>query len=365
MTQISNLFRMPQMDGAAPSEATGLANSTFMLGMEFELEEVGMEDDDVVEAPSGYDVHSDASLRRGLEYVFDEPAAGDQILQRIGAMADFLHDRDYSTSERTSTHIHLNMRDQGATVEKARCMFGLVYLIEPAIFRFADENRKWCGYCQPLTDMPQQRIGDIISGQDDLFLSGANGQQHTDKYFGLNLKSLSRHGTIEFRYFPGWSGYEDALAWVNLVMEIREAVTCFSSLADMLSVASSAPALRAILAEAMPKSYAALSGLVEDVEIERRAGFLTALREVHLIQPPSIPSRLSSVQAGSTMAALLSTLTNINVSSGTRAAAALADVISSGALDSGMIEDLRQVISTTTNSEFIRLFEDAVQQSLV
>lgn len=363
MTQISNLFRMSSSGTVAPSEAEGLVNSTYMVGMEFELEDVGRGGEGEIEVPNGYDVHSDASLRNGLEFVFDGPAYGSGVLRRINSMSDFLEDRNYSTSERTSTHIHLNMRDMAATVEKARCMFGLVYLIEPAIFRFADENRKWCGYCQPLTDMPQQRIGDIISGEDDLFLSGAQGQQHNDKYFGFNLKSLSRHGTIEFRYFPGWSGSEDALSWVNLVMEIREAVTCFNDLPDMLSVASNAQALRAILAEAMPKSYARLAGLVEDVEIERRAGFLAALREVHLIQPPSVPSRLSSVQADSTMAALLAAITDVNVSRDSRAVAALTDIISSGALDNDLLGDLRQVLSATTSSEFVRMFEEAVRQS--
>lgn len=361
MTQISTLFGISPSSSSRRGPIAGLASPSMMVGMEFELEEVGRGPEGSGEVPSGYDVHSDGSLRNGVEYVFAGGSSGEQIIHRIASMTNFLEGREFSTSERTSTHIHLNMRDNAATAEVVRRMFGLVYLIEPAIFRFADENRKWCGYCQPLTDMPQQRLGDIISGDDTSLRVGAQGQQHNDKYFGFNLKSLSRHGTVEFRYFPGWSGGEDALAWVNLVMEVRLAAMHFDDLSGLLAAASSASDFRAVLAEAMPLSYSRLASLVEDSEIERRANYLSALRSVHTIQPPSIPNRMASVVADSSMAALLDSLLNMRISENGRAVSTLSDIVSSGALTPDLLEDLRSVMRSSSSSEFIRMFEEAVR----
>lgn len=363
MTQIATLFGMSTTPTRTRPAIEGMSSSNMAVGLEFELEDVEGDSDNDHRIPAGYDIHGDGSLRNGVEYVFSGGAAGETILQRLDSMAAFLEGRSFSTSERTSTHIHLNMRDTAATAEVVRRMFGLVYLIEPAIFRFADENRKWCGYCQPLTDMPQQRLGDIISGNDESLRAGANGQQHNDKYFGFNLKSLSRHGTVEFRYFPGWSGRRNALSWVNLVMEIRSAAMHFDDLPGLLATAGNAADFRTVLAEAMPLSYEQLASGIEDTEIERRANYLTSLRAVHSIQPPTIPSRMATVQASSSMATLLETLLNYRISENGRALSTLTDIVSSGALTPELLEDLRSVMRSSSSNEFISMFEDAVRSA--
>lgn len=338
------------------------SSSHYLLGIEFELESVARdsyEDSNGYRLPSGYDIHHDASLRDGIELVFDGPTNGVTIDRRVRNMEAFLADRSYITSERTSTHIHLNMSDDAATVELARTMFALTYMIEPAIFRFADENRKWCSYCQPISDMTQQRFGDIVAGTDRQFVSGANGSTHSDKYYGFNLKSLSRHGTIEFRYFPGWVDRATTNSWINLVMEIRLAAESIGSLDSLMTLAEDTDDLWLHLAAVMPESHERLRSLIEDVEISRRAAYVKSIREVHSVQPVIAPARISSVDPDSSMAAMLAAIMQASFTGADRAAEIVREVVSSSRLTQDVIDDLRNVLESSSTEEVIRLFDSA------
>lgn len=332
----------------------------FLLGVEFELEDVSDSHD---EQPEGYERHGDGSLRNGVEYVFEEPLPRQATVDAITEMEEFLSTREYSTSERTSTHIHLNMLDSNSSRRLASTMFALVYMIEPAIFRAADENRKWCGYCQPLSDMPQQRVIDLLSDDDSRFRTGALGEGHADKYFGLNMKSLSRHGTIEFRYFPGWQGKAAALRWIDLVVELRIAAETIGSVSNALSAGSSADSLRTLLREAMPSAYSMIADGVEDSEIERRAEYLQALIANRQLPVAIGVSRLASVEAGSSMEQFMARAFGASVSADGRKAMLLAELVRNGSLTTDLVQDLDSVLRNTTDAAFYELFRDTLNNT--
>lgn len=355
MSTICRLFGHSPYTGFTTTSGGVYVNDRVLLGLEFELEGMdsgGREDVD------GFDRHSDASLRDGVEYVFDSGSSGGAALSRVRTMGAFLAANTYSTSERTSTHIHMNMRD-GATMDTVRSIYSLVFLIEPAIFRFADENRKWCSYCQPLTDMSQARTGDIIAGPtDSAFRNGVVGHSHQDKYHGLNLKALSSHGTLEFRYFPGWVDVDTTNSWINLVLEIRMAAEAASGMDGILAMGMEPSSLREFLAAHMPRSFNNLMCLVEDTEIKRRALYLQGVRDVHAVQPLVAPSRLSAVLRDSAMAQVLQNLLNLNLTTEGRAAETIADIINNGNLSEEMIEELAEVLRSTASVDFLRVMEE-------
>lgn len=349
---ISSLFGLYERNNPGPRD--------FLLGIEFELEDVS---DSSIVRPEGYVTHHDGSLRNGIEYVFEEPLARHGTVDAITEMEEFLSDRSYSTSERTSTHIHLNMVDSASTRTLASTLFALVYMIEPAIFRAADENRKWCGYCQPLSDMPQQRVIDLLSDDNSRFRTGVRGESHADKYFGLNMKSLSRHGTIEFRYFPGWRDRATTLRWIDLVVGLRVAAETIGSVSSALSAGSSADSLRTLLREAMPAAYGMIADGIEDSEIERRAEYLQALITNQQLPVAVGVSRLTSVEAGSSMEQYMASVFGVSVSSEGRKAILLAELVRNGSLTPDLVQDLDSVLRNTTDTSFYELFRNTLNNT--
>lgn len=46
---------------------------------------------------------------------------------------------------------------------------------------------------------------------------------NADKYYGFNINSINKHGTVEFRYFPGGPTEEQLLDWVLYCTEVKSA----------------------------------------------------------------------------------------------------------------------------------------------
>lgn len=217
-TPIYTLYTSEKLVSAPADPVRALVDSDLLMGVEYEVEDY---EGDLENRASLWSVHSDASLRNGVEFVFSRPLSG---ATAVRALQDFERSKHtFNTSERTSTHIHFNAAD-GCTIGQVRSLFALMYMIEPAVFRIASEDRKWCSYCQPLTDYSPQRLIRLLgSSNQSQFVEAARGERHQDKYYGMNMSSLNRHTTIEFRYFPGVVNFEVTLKWINLLQTIRNA----------------------------------------------------------------------------------------------------------------------------------------------
>lgn len=313
------------------------------IGIEFELEDWGSGDFD-----SHWATHSDQSLRNGVEFVFARPKMGQEIETALDLFVEKAASTTYSISERTSTHIHMDMSD-GMTVGDVRKMFILTYLIEPAMFRMADENRKWCGYCQPLTDMQQQRITTILTTQNREELVGAfTGARHVDKYYGFNLAALNRHTTIEFRYFPGYPGRESVDKWINMVQEIKLAARSLNTVEELLAVFISPESIVGFLTANMPRSVS--SGLLEGLVLSdcvKRAGYINAVLATSDIPTAALHARMMQIDANSAAARMLSTLFNINFDDRSQRTDLLRSLLRNGQLSpddlQAMVEVVRQI----------------------
>ena len=188
-----------------------------LLGVELELE--GMRPD---EAPSYtmWDKHEDGSLRNGTEYTFAGPLAGKNIDLALNSF--YRVPMNWGKGARTSTHIHINMAD--TTDQHLRMMFLLVYTIEDAIFAATEEGRKWAGYSVPLNEMAPDRMRAILNPfNDDVFVANVSPARNAERYYGFNVGSLRRHGTVEFRYFPGGPSREELESWMDLVTATKKA----------------------------------------------------------------------------------------------------------------------------------------------
>lgn len=195
-----------------------------LVGIEIEVED--LEGDPTAVYPE-WTTHRDDSLRNGTEFVTSGPLGGRRLTRALDKF--FATNYRYNMSPRTSTHIHVNASDN-MTVDQFRNMFAIMYLIEPAVFRWADENRKWCGYCCPLTDLDPYRIVAIMNenGNDRVFISAVKGANNADRYYGLNVSSYTRHGTLEFRYFPCTNDRAVLTSWIKFVMYVKKAAMTYT-----------------------------------------------------------------------------------------------------------------------------------------
>lgn len=154
---------------------------------------------------------NDGSLRNhGIEYV-SHPLTGDVLPTAIHSLCDALP-KGASFSFRTSIHVHvdvtkLDMSQVGAIIA--------TYLpMEMLMYQFAGPSRARNNFCVPMqeTDIPEM-----------LFQWMANPAQYrlTDsRYCGLNLDSVRKHGTLEFRHLAGTGDPHRIIRWCELIGDI-------------------------------------------------------------------------------------------------------------------------------------------------
>lgn len=186
-----------------------------LLGIELELERVKN-----MREIAYWTRHEDGSLRDGVELVLDQPYASITLTAALDEFysAHFVCDN----TARTSTHIHINMTD--ATLGTLRSMTMIMYMIEDSLFTAVGEARKWAGYAMPLSDMEPQRLRQILACSDDNITANqiAPGRNQ-ERYYGFNTASMRKHGTVEFRYYPGGPAREELEHWMDLAVQVKAA----------------------------------------------------------------------------------------------------------------------------------------------
>lgn len=164
----------------------------------------------------------DDSLRGGEEWVFNQPTLGKDLTEAVSWF--FNNVSNYTMSTRTSTHIHINMMDDECDADALRNTLGLYIAAEDYFFSKAGDERRWSGYCAPLEEAPADLLIAMINGEE-----GAVGLQralmtkraNAERYYALNLMSLHKHGTLEFRHFPCTKSEEDVILWIKMVMWLK------------------------------------------------------------------------------------------------------------------------------------------------
>lgn len=273
---MNTLFGKSRVKNATPDSRWALPSE--LIGIEIEVENFERDNDEAaMELYPEWVMHSDGSLRNGVEWVLSGPLAGSSLHTAI----DKFFDRNYryTMSERTSVHLHVNASDD-LSVDQFRNIFTVMYFIEPAVFRWADENRKWCGYCQPLTDFAPHRLAQILADSTDVsFVKAIRGQSNQDRYYGLNVAAFHKHGTVEFRYFPCTNSKATMISWIQFVMEVKRAALSYESPAHMLSAVNTESKLRAFISAHFPSCAVRLTDTLDFMDSLKRIDQLSALVE--------------------------------------------------------------------------------------
>lgn len=185
-----------------------------LFGVECEIESVNRELTPWSTIP-GVNIQDDHSLRNhGIELVWRTPKNLEdsvKLFQNIHQRLVFF-DRSQKFSERTSTHVHMNVRSLETT--QLLTLLQLYILYEEIFFLQAEPSRRESIFCMPLTEthLPSvyhyRNVGDYYS--------------KWSKYTALNLKRLSDLGTVEFRHLQGTDDVVLMTNWLRTLSNLFE-----------------------------------------------------------------------------------------------------------------------------------------------
>lgn len=239
----------------------------------------------------------DGSLRGrfpefSAEYVMRQPV----MIQDIGAALDeIIQEQANATlnfSFRTSVHVHVNV--QHLTEPEMLAFLYLCLLVEEPLMNFCGESRKGNRFCLRYSDAEG-----YDKTLDGLFLNGAglipvlNGNQI--RYAAINVHSLRKYGSIEFRGMRGTMDKAILQPWCETLVCIREFAKTLGTPEAVYNRFISIPNdvfLRETLG--MHTKLFAYEGDTSDVE--RSFSLTIDLPHIHKSRPPRVEKVIKGVK---------------------------------------------------------------------
>lgn len=194
------------------------------VGIEIETE--GWQGDGIATLPKIWAYHVDNSLRNnGMEFTTKGTGIiGKDIAVTVREFCKWAKARHLSEGyPRAGIHIHLDCTDMDWEANQLHNMVACYMLVEHALYGFAGEWRRTCGFCDPLTEsqLPMNQL------REALFAKGSSGKTLTSKlnklgrYYGLNLKALTKYGTVEYRQLETTFDENRIINWIQIIFQLK------------------------------------------------------------------------------------------------------------------------------------------------
>lgn len=169
----------------------------------------------------GWELHADGSLRNNHgssgEWVFKGPVTLKTAVGQVNNLFKFFDKQRAGlvTSNRTSTHVHFNIGDKN--VYQVFNIFILFTILEGILDTFCGEDRNGNLFCLSSRHAEAQ-LKWVEYCLKDCSLSF----REEGRYCSLNLASINKFGTVEFRGMRGLDNAQDVVDWLNIVNELCE-----------------------------------------------------------------------------------------------------------------------------------------------
>lgn len=200
-------------------------------GLEFEMDGRNML---AHGAPVGWRAIGDGSVPGGVEYVSGNPVV--RVKEHVEKLAKYIEEMGFEVKEsvRTSTHVHMNVQD--LTLSQLAQVVIMFAVCEPAILPMCGEHRSGNFFAVPLSvsDEPLMSLSNcLVRGKPDQFV-----REGDNRYASLNVHSLSKFGTLEFRSFRGVKDPREILPWIEMLTRIRQEALNYESPQHLVEVLS-------------------------------------------------------------------------------------------------------------------------------
>lgn len=210
----------PELEKYKP---THLVRVPAWLGPEFEFERTGMHWSELVD----YEASKYRSLRKAWMACEDGSLRGADAaeLKARKAMNTQEFDRaldqlfeaseGWSVSKRTGFHLHVDVGTY--TMQQLYNLFSIYALLEPAIYTAAGDERSANPFSVPWFKDPYVCQHLLDKREQD----PANIGHRLGKYSGLNVESMQRFGTVEWRHRRNTKDRGHLVSWINLILTIH------------------------------------------------------------------------------------------------------------------------------------------------
>lgn len=236
MNTVCNILgETPVKTHPLPADLPGVKTPIFLpessraIGVEFEVEAVRGE---LFSATLGTFLTTvpDNSLRNnGIEFV-SVPIQAKDVGKMAEAFLRIMRINEQNHSDRTSTHVHVNVGD--FTVEQLLCLCLMYSVFERLLFKYVGQDRENSIFCVPwyASGYSSAKARDIITNMK------ARKATRWEKYTSLNLAPIADKQTVEFRHLYGVSSELQLVNWVNIILSLinKARTTPMVALQDIL-----------------------------------------------------------------------------------------------------------------------------------
>lgn len=158
-------------------------------------------------------ITEDGSLRNSGREFISLPIKAHRVEHALNVLFNNSINADIEFTERTSIHIHMNIRT--LTVAQLEALVMTYMVFEKAMFTYAGETRYNNIFCVPLVET---NIGKNLSA----LIEGKHPHISWQKYTALNLLPIMDKGTIEFRHLGGTGDINRIVTWINLILSLKK-----------------------------------------------------------------------------------------------------------------------------------------------
>lgn len=187
----------------------------------------------LIHFPSYFAVTHDHSLRgHGLEFISQGPKELPEVINDVQKLlGEDYFQANYINSSRTSTHVHVNVCNW--THEQLVQFLLTYYIVEPLIGEIAGDNRKSNLFCLRMWDAENivSLLKDILDQKWNRVCSERT--FNTYKYSALNVASIGRLGSVEFRQMRGTNDASHVVQWLQCIDRIVYFSHSFKSVDDL------------------------------------------------------------------------------------------------------------------------------------
>lgn len=221
MSSVLNMNVTPPL--YSPTHSLFMSQS--YVGVEIEME--GVSESVLTGLPSWRRV-SEQSVD-GWEIVLRQPMAGNGLfmaLEELRTLSSNINPQRTFT-ERTSNHVHIDIRDM--TYLQLMNFLTLAVMFEAVLFKYVAPHRTSNHFCWSFLDCQNliTRIKQVNeayrTGNESSLRSSLSRYFNVDstKYSAINLSSIPRYGSLEFRMHEGTIDVNSMVRWINILLSIK------------------------------------------------------------------------------------------------------------------------------------------------
>ena len=213
MSDLLTIGRRQGLGDKPPTEVGSVIKSPTYTGVEVELSYLKCTDGSTV--GQYWSVIPDGSIRGDApaELVFRRPFDPERAEKALDSL-DIHVLRTSRVNATCSLHVHVDVCD--LTLEELDRVLFTYAVVERTLYNYCGEGRENNNFCVPL-------YKSLTSLRQYLKLSrGVPDVPAQLRYCGLNLASLRKFGSLEFRMHPATLDVKRIIEWVNLCCKVKE-----------------------------------------------------------------------------------------------------------------------------------------------